>query len=149
MRRLTAALVLLALLLCGCVWSARSVERVCKNASDALRTGDLAAAHAIWEDAQPLLGALLPHEEIDETGLLLSGSRPPRRITATSAASTAPSCSRGWGICRRWKKQLCGIFFNAPNHYNSLHHGAKDAMLVPEVTYYAQKRQRNYRTGKH
>lgn len=70
MRRLTAALVLLALLLCGCVWSARSVERVCKNASDALRTGDLAAAHAIWEDAQPLLGALLPHEEIDETGLL-------------------------------------------------------------------------------
>ena len=68
MRRLTAALVLLALLLCGCVWSARSVERVCKNASDALRTGDLAAAHAIWEDAQPLLGALLPHEEIDETG---------------------------------------------------------------------------------
>lgn len=70
MRRLTAALVLLALLLCGCVWSARSVEQVCKNASDALRTGDLAAAHAIWEDAQPLLGALLPHEEIDETGLL-------------------------------------------------------------------------------
>lgn len=70
MRRLTAALVLLALLLCGCVWSARSVERVCKNASDALRTGDLAAEHAIWEDAQPLLGALLPHEEIDETGLL-------------------------------------------------------------------------------
>lgn len=50
------------------------MERVCKNASDALRTGDLAAAHAIWEDAQPLLGALLPHEEIDETACSLSGS---------------------------------------------------------------------------
>ena len=61
MRRLTAALVLLALLLTGCVWSRRSVEKVCTEAD---------RARAIWEEAQPLLGALLPHEEIDETGLL-------------------------------------------------------------------------------
>ena len=56
MRRLTAALVLLALLLTGCVWSRRSVEKVCTEAADALYAGEL--------------GALLPHEEIDETGLL-------------------------------------------------------------------------------
>lgn len=70
MRRLTAAFVLLVLLLSGCIWSARSVERVCQRAASALLAGDPETAHAIWEDAQPLLGALLPHEEIDETGLL-------------------------------------------------------------------------------
>ena len=70
MRRLTTALVLLVLLLTGCVWSRRSVEKVCTEAAEALRAGELDRAHAIWEDAQPLLGALLPHEEIDETGLL-------------------------------------------------------------------------------
>ena len=70
MRRLTAALVLLALLLTGCVWSRRSVEKVCTEAADALYAGELDRARAIWEEAQPLLGALLPHEEIDETGLL-------------------------------------------------------------------------------
>ena len=70
MRLLTAALVLLALLLTGCVWSRRSVEKVCTEAADALYAGELDRARAIWEEAQPLLGALLPHEEIDETGLL-------------------------------------------------------------------------------
>ena len=70
MRRLTAALVLLALLLTGCVWSRRSVEKVCTEAAEALYAGELDRARAIWEEAQPLLGALLPHEEIDETGLL-------------------------------------------------------------------------------
>ena len=70
MRRLTAALVLLALLLTGCVWSRRSVEKVCTEAAEALHAGELDRARAIWEEAQPLLGALLPHEEIDETGLL-------------------------------------------------------------------------------
>ena len=35
MRRLTAALVLLALLLTGCVWSRRSVEKVCAEAAEA------------------------------------------------------------------------------------------------------------------
>ena len=70
MRRLTAALVLLALLLTGCVWSRRSVEKVCTEAAEALYAGELNRARAIWEEAQPLLGALLPHEEIDETGLL-------------------------------------------------------------------------------
>ena len=39
MRRLTAALVLLALLLTGCVWSRRSVEKVCTEAAEALYAG--------------------------------------------------------------------------------------------------------------
>ena len=65
MRRLTAALVLLALLLTGCVWSRRSVEKVCTEAAEALHAGELDRARAIWEEAQPLLGALLPHDEID------------------------------------------------------------------------------------
>ena len=60
MRRLTAALVLLALLLTGCVWSRRSVEKVCTEAAEALHAGELDRARAIWEEAQPLL----------ETGLL-------------------------------------------------------------------------------
>ena len=38
--------------------------------AEALYAGELDRARAIWEEAQPLLGALLPHEEIDETGLL-------------------------------------------------------------------------------
>ena len=75
MRRLTAALVLLALLLTGCVWSRRSVEKVCTEAAEALYAGELDRARAIWEEAQPLLGALLPHEEIDETGLLFEQLR--------------------------------------------------------------------------
>ena len=46
MRRLTAALVLLALLLTGCVWSRRSVEKVCTEAAEALYAGELDRARA-------------------------------------------------------------------------------------------------------
>ena len=109
MRRLTAALVLLALLLTGCVWSRRSVEKVCTEAAEALHAGELDRARAIWEEAQPLLGALLPHEEIDETGLLFE------RMTerATKICSTVRSCSPGCTIFPRWKRRPCAIYCKA------------------------------------
>ena len=76
MRRLTAALVLLALLLTGCVWSRRSVEKVCTEAAEALYAGELDRARAIWEEAQPRLGGLLferlaaAHDGTDDENLL-------------------------------------------------------------------------------
>ena len=107
MRRLTAALVLLALLLTGCVWSRRSVEKVCTEAAEALYAGELDRARAIWEEAQPLLGALLPHEEIDETGLLFE------RLAAAKICSTVRSCSPGCIIFPRWKKRPCATYCKA------------------------------------
>ena len=109
MRRLTAALVLLALLLTGCVWSRRSVEKVCTEAAEALHAGELDRARAIWEEAQPLLGALLPHEEIDETGLLFERLA----ARATKICSTVRSCSPGCTIFPRWKRRPCAIYCKA------------------------------------
>ena len=103
MRRLTAALVLLALLLTGCVWSRRSVEKVCTEAAEALYAGELDRARAIWEEAQPLLGALLPHEEIDE--------RMTERMT--KICSTVRSCSPGCIIFPRWKRRPCATYCKA------------------------------------
>ena len=112
MRRLTAALVLLALLLTGCVWSRRSVEKVCTEAAEALHAGELDRARAIWEEAQPLLGALLPHEEIDETGLLFERLAAAHDGT-TKICSTVRSCSPGCTIFPRWKRRPCAIYCKA------------------------------------
>ena len=113
MRRLTAALVLLALLLTGCVWSQRSVEKVCTEAAEALHAGELDRARAIWEEAQPLLGALLPHEEIDETGLLFERLRQRMTERATKICSTVRSCSPGCIIFPRWKRRPCATYCKA------------------------------------
>ena len=70
MRRLTAALVLLALLLTGCVWSRRSVEKVCTEAADALYAGELDRARAIWETGLLFERLAAAHDGTDDENLL-------------------------------------------------------------------------------
>lgn len=80
MRRPLIALLLLAALLAGCVWSDRSLERAVRDIEQAVRQDDLAGAQQLWSEAQPLLGALLMHEELDQTDRLFARAMQAREI---------------------------------------------------------------------
>ncbi|MDY3618669.1 DUF4363 family protein [Agathobaculum sp.] len=72
MRRPLIALILLAVLLAGCVWSDRSLERVVGQIEQAVQQDDLDSAQKQWSEAQSLFGALLMHEELDQTDRLFA-----------------------------------------------------------------------------
>lgn len=92
MRRLTAALVLLALLLTGCVWSRRSVEKVCTEAAEAL-------CSPMRRSTRPVCSS--------------SGLRQRMTERATKICSTVRSCSPGCTIFPRWKRRPCAIYCKA------------------------------------
>lgn len=72
MKRLWIAAAMAVLLLVGCVWSVRAVSRTTDAIIAAVEANDLAAAWQQWDAAQPLLGALLMHNELDKTDRLFA-----------------------------------------------------------------------------
>ena len=113
MRRLTAALVLLALLLTGCVWSRRSVEKVCTEAAEALHAGELDRARAIWEEVSRCSALCSPTRRLTRPVCSSSGLRQRMTERATKICSTVRSCSPGCTIFPRWKRRPCAIYCKA------------------------------------
>ena len=83
MQRLIAAVLLLAALVGGSFWSCRAAQRVTDDISRELTQGQAETAYARWLDAQPLLGSLLPHDELDDATRLFE------RVLAAEAEQTA------------------------------------------------------------
>lgn len=75
MRRPLFAVLLLAAMVGGCIWSDHALDRAVATVSRAVEQDDIAVAEQAWERAQDLLGALLLHDEIDEADRLLSRLR--------------------------------------------------------------------------
>ncbi|MGI6181855.1 MAG: DUF4363 family protein [Agathobaculum sp.] len=72
MRRLLIAASLLILTAGGCIWSSRMVSAAANEIADDIENGHLSQAYLRWNDAQPLFGALLLHDEIDTAGRLFA-----------------------------------------------------------------------------
>lgn len=113
MRRLTAALVLLALLLTGCVWSLRSVEKVCTEAAEALYAGELNRARAIWGRRSRCSALCSPTRRSTRPVCSSSGLRQRMTERMTKICSTVRSCSPGCIIFPRWKRRPCATYCKA------------------------------------
>ncbi len=89
MNRMIAALVLCALLIWGCIWSYSTVERTVSGITASIETGDLESAYAEWTDAEPRLGVLLLHDELDKAELLFA------RVMAAKEAGKTDELASG------------------------------------------------------
>ena len=76
MKRLIIALLLCGALIGGSIWSCRAVDTAVAQITTQIEAGDLHAAQAEWQRAQPLLGGLLQHTALEPIDRLFA------RITA-------------------------------------------------------------------
>lgn len=70
MNRPIIALCLLAALVAGCFWSDKVMENEVSDILAAGESGTWDKAYEKWEKAQPLFGALLPHQALDDVDRL-------------------------------------------------------------------------------
>ena len=89
MGRLMIALALCGALAGGSVWSLHAVEQTVLPIAAAVEAGRTEQAYAAWEDAQPLLGALLLHDELDAVGRLFARVRAAAPDSADAAELSA------------------------------------------------------------
>lgn len=89
MGRLMIALALCGALAGGSVWSLHAVEQTALPIAAAVEAGRTEQAYAAWEDAQPLLGALLLHDELDTVGRLFARVRAAAPDSADAAELSA------------------------------------------------------------
>lgn len=75
MQRMFIAVALLAVLVAGCVWSDRALDRTVEEIAAAVETDDLETAYQKWTDAETLFGSLLLHDELDEADRLFERIR--------------------------------------------------------------------------
>lgn len=87
MKRLVIALLLCGALIGGSIWSCRAVDTAVAQITAQIEAGDLPAAQAEWQRAQPLLGGLLQHTALEPIDRLFARVTAAQRHGADEAHS--------------------------------------------------------------
>lgn len=70
MKRFVIALVILVALVCGSFWSSNTVQTTIDDLIEQIEDDQIEAAYKDWDAAQPLLGSLLLHGDLDSASSL-------------------------------------------------------------------------------
>lgn len=82
MQRLLIALAIFAALIWGSFWSSSIVQAKVSDIVENIESEQIDAAYDKWNAAQPLLGSLILHDELDNTSRLFERVSAAKKISA-------------------------------------------------------------------